>query len=42
LQRGLNINLTAKTVIRLAPPINITRPDLDRGLDLLSATIAEG
>jgi acetylornithine aminotransferase len=41
LQRGLNINVTAKTVIRLAPPINITRAELDRGLELLSATIAQ-
>jgi acetylornithine aminotransferase len=41
LNRGLNVNVTAKTVIRLAPPINISREDLDLGLDLLSATIAE-
>lgn len=41
LQRGLNINLTAKTVIRLAPPINITRQELAHGLDLLSQVIAE-
>ena len=33
LSKGVVINLTSKTVIRLAPPINITREDWDRGLD---------
>jgi acetylornithine/N-succinyldiaminopimelate aminotransferase len=33
LARGVVINLTAKNVIRLAPPINISREDWDLGLD---------
>jgi acetylornithine aminotransferase len=41
LARGIVINLTAQKVIRLAPPINITRADWDRGLDLLVDVIAQ-
>ena len=33
LELGVNVNVTAKTVIRLAPPINISRADWDVGLD---------
>jgi acetylornithine/N-succinyldiaminopimelate aminotransferase len=40
LERSIVINLTAKNVIRLAPPINITRADWDLGLDRLIETIA--
>lgn len=40
LERGLIINLTAKKVIRLAPPINIAREQWDAGLDLLVELIA--
>ncbi|HXE55841.1 MAG TPA: aspartate aminotransferase family protein [Tepidisphaeraceae bacterium] len=39
LERGLIVNLTAKKVVRVAPPINIDRPLLDQGLDLLVQTI---
>ncbi len=39
LEHGVVINLTAKNVIRLAPPINITRSDWDQGLDRLIETI---
>ena len=39
--RGLVINLTAKKVIRLAPPINISQDQWDRGLGLVIETIAE-
>jgi acetylornithine aminotransferase len=39
LSNGIVINLTAKNVIRLAPPINITRSDWDQGLDRLIETI---
>ena len=35
LERGINVNVTAKQVVRLAPPIDIARADWDRGLDLL-------
>ena len=38
--RGLIVNLTAKKVIRLAPPINISRADWDRGLDGVIEVIA--
>ncbi len=34
------LNVTAQKVVRLAPPINITAEDWDKGLDLVSAAIA--
>ena len=40
LAKGVLINLTSKNVIRLAPPINITRDDWDQGLDRVIETIA--
>jgi acetylornithine/N-succinyldiaminopimelate aminotransferase len=40
LERGVVLNLTADKVIRLAPPINITGPLLDQGLDLVIETLA--
>jgi predicted acetylornithine/succinylornithine family transaminase len=40
LAHGIILNLTAQKVIRLAPPINISRQDLSEGLDLLVATLA--
>jgi predicted acetylornithine/succinylornithine family transaminase len=40
LAHGIILNLTAQKVIRLAPPINISRQDLNEGLDLLVATLA--
>jgi acetylornithine aminotransferase len=41
LERGLVSNITGQKIIRVAPPINIDRKMLDRGLDLLIATINE-
>jgi acetylornithine aminotransferase len=41
LERGVVINVTADTVVRLAPPINITRQELDLGLDRAIAAIKE-
>jgi predicted acetylornithine/succinylornithine family transaminase len=41
LARGIIVNLTATKVIRLAPPINITATDWDRGLDVLIDLIAD-
>jgi acetylornithine/N-succinyldiaminopimelate aminotransferase len=41
LERGLIVNVTAKNVIRLAPPINIDRAMLDQGLDILVSVLAE-
>ena len=40
LVRGVLMNLTAKRVIRLAPPINISAEQWDQGLDLVIETIA--
>jgi predicted acetylornithine/succinylornithine family transaminase len=40
--RGVIINLTAQRVIRLAPAINITRQELDQGLDAVIEIIAAG
>lgn len=39
LQNGLLI-LTAKTLLRLLPPLNISRAELDKGLSILEATLA--
>ncbi len=39
LRQGVILNLTAKNVIRLAPPINIARSDWDQGLDRLIQTL---
>src|SRR5262249_37928360 len=41
LDRGVLMNLTAKKVIRFAPPINITAAQWDQGLDLVIETIAQ-
>lgn len=40
LDKGVVINLTAQKVIRLAPPINISRADWDQGLSLVLDLIA--
>jgi len=40
LSRGVLMNLTAKKVIRLAPPINISTQEWDQGLELVIETIA--
>jgi acetylornithine/succinyldiaminopimelate/putrescine aminotransferase len=40
LQHGVVLNVTAQKVVRLAPPINISKEDWDRGLDAVVATIA--
>jgi len=41
LGRGIIVNLTAKKVIRVAPPINIDAKTWDHGIDLLTQVIAE-
>ena len=38
LQSGLLI-LTAKTLLRLLPPLNITREELDKGLSILESVL---
>ncbi|MEM7625294.1 MAG: acetylornithine transaminase [Planctomycetota bacterium] len=40
LERGLLVNGTQGNVLRLAPPITITKQEFDRGLDLLEEVIA--
>jgi predicted acetylornithine/succinylornithine family transaminase len=40
LSHGVLMNLTSKTVVRLAPPINITREEWDLGLDRVIETLA--
>jgi acetylornithine/succinyldiaminopimelate/putrescine aminotransferase len=41
LSRGVIINLTQTKVIRIAPPINITRTDLDAGIERVVEVIRE-
>ncbi len=42
LERGLLINRTAETVVRLLPPFVITAAEIDEGLELLEAAIVAG
>ena len=39
LERGVVMNLTASKVIRLAPPINISRELWEQGLDAVVAAL---
>jgi acetylornithine aminotransferase/acetylornithine/N-succinyldiaminopimelate aminotransferase len=39
LERGVIVNRTAETVVRLLPPLTITEPDIDEGLDRLDAAL---
>jgi acetylornithine/succinyldiaminopimelate/putrescine aminotransferase len=39
LERGVILNLTASKVIRLAPPINISRELWEQGLDVVVAAL---
>jgi acetylornithine/succinyldiaminopimelate/putrescine aminotransferase len=40
-RQGLLVNRTATTVVRLLPPLTITRAELDRALGLLEAGLVE-
>jgi acetylornithine/succinyldiaminopimelate/putrescine aminotransferase len=40
LAKGVVINLTAKQVVRLAPPINISDKDWEAGLDRVVQVLA--
>ncbi len=40
LRQGVVINVTQKTVVRIAPPINISREDMDSGIDRFVAATA--
>jgi len=39
LERGLHINCTHETVLRIMPPLNITQGQLDEGLDVLAKVL---
>jgi acetylornithine/succinyldiaminopimelate/putrescine aminotransferase len=39
--RGLLVNRTNETVVRLLPPLTITAADLDAGTDILDSVLAE-
>jgi acetylornithine/succinyldiaminopimelate/putrescine aminotransferase len=41
LRRGLLVNRTAESVVRLLPALTITEPELEEGLDLLEASFTE-
>lgn len=41
LAKGLVINATSNTVLRVMPPINISREKLEEGLDILEAVLSE-
>jgi acetylornithine/succinyldiaminopimelate/putrescine aminotransferase len=40
LERGVIVNRTAETVVRLLPPLVITEAEVDEGLDRLDAALA--
>jgi len=39
LAKGLHVNCTHETVLRIMPPLNITREQLDEGLDILAGAM---
>jgi predicted acetylornithine/succinylornithine family transaminase len=39
--RGLLVNGTARTVVRMLPPLTITEPEIDQAIDRLAAALAE-
>jgi acetylornithine/succinyldiaminopimelate/putrescine aminotransferase len=39
LERGLVVNCTAETVIRLLPPLTLTAADADEGLTILEGVL---
>jgi len=41
LDKGLHVNCTHDTVVRIMPPLNITREQLDEGLAILRDAIGE-
>jgi 4-aminobutyrate aminotransferase-like enzyme len=41
LARGVIVNVTVKNVLRVCPALTIGEDELDRGLDLLDAAIAD-
>jgi len=41
LEKGLHVNCTHETVLRIMPPLTITRDQLDEGLDILAEAMRE-
>jgi len=41
LEKGLHVNCTHETVLRIMPPLGITREQLDEGLDILAEAMRE-
>jgi len=41
LEKGLHINCTHDTVLRIMPPLNITKEQLDEGIDILAEALGE-
>ena len=41
LSRGLNFKVTMGNILVLTPPLTITKPEMDRALDILDACLAE-
>ena len=41
-ERGLLINCTHDTVLRLLPALNVTTEQLDEGCDIIAAALREG
>ena len=41
LEKGLHVNCTHDTVLRIMPPLNITQEQLDEGLDILAEALRE-
>jgi acetylornithine/N-succinyldiaminopimelate aminotransferase len=39
--RGLLVNGTARTVVRMLPPLTVTEPEIDRAMEHLDAALAE-
>jgi len=40
-ERGLLVNRTNETVVRLLPPLTISAEDLDKGIEILDEVLAE-
>jgi 4-aminobutyrate aminotransferase-like enzyme len=40
-ERGLLVNRTNEKVVRLLPPLTISAEDLDKGIEILDAVLAE-
>jgi acetylornithine/N-succinyldiaminopimelate aminotransferase len=41
LEKGLRINCTQETVLRLMPPMNVTRDQINDAIDILESVLGE-